>query len=99
MWIDLLRVTPDLPVSPKIVADEALAAGECLLETQLGSVDLGVRSQLAEIERGFFDLLEQREKQGAGHREPTSQKRDPSASSGRAVGHPQGVDEQSGAGQ
>jgi flagellar assembly protein FliH len=94
MWSDLLRATPDLPVSPKIVADGALAAGECLLETQLGSVDLGVRSQLAEIERGFFDLLEQREKQGTGQSEPTSQRRD--------VGHPQrvqGSEEQSGAGQ
>jgi flagellar assembly protein FliH len=29
--------------------------GECALETQLGSVDLGIRAQLGEIERGFFD--------------------------------------------
>jgi hypothetical protein len=29
--------------------------GECLIETELGSVDLGIRSQLGEIERGFFD--------------------------------------------
>lgn len=95
-WSDLLRATADLPVSPEIVADEALGAGECLLETKLGSVDLGVRGQLAEIERGFFDLLEQRsavsdqrtEKQGSGLSEPTSQKRD--------VGHPQGSEEQGG---
>jgi flagellar assembly protein FliH len=29
--------------------------GDCVVETSLGSVDLGIRSQLAEIERGFFD--------------------------------------------
>jgi flagellar assembly protein FliH len=29
--------------------------GDCLVETELGSVDLGIRSQLGEIERGFFD--------------------------------------------
>jgi flagellar assembly protein FliH len=88
LWSELLRATPDLPVTPAIVADPSLCAGECFLETQLGSVDLGVRGQLAEIERGFFDLLEQREKQSTGISELTSQKRDPSASSGRAVGRP-----------
>ena len=29
--------------------------GDCVVETELGSVDLGIRSQLGEIERGFFD--------------------------------------------
>ena len=29
--------------------------GDCIVETELGSVDLGVRAQLSEIERGFFD--------------------------------------------
>jgi flagellar assembly protein FliH len=29
--------------------------GDCVVEAELGSVDLGVRAQLAEIERGFFD--------------------------------------------
>jgi flagellar assembly protein FliH len=95
MWSELLRATPDLPMAPEIVSDSFLSAGECLLETQLGGVDLGVRGQLAEIERGFFDLLEQREKQGTGRSEPTSQKRD--------VRHPHGVqrsgDQSGGSGQ
>jgi len=26
-----------------------------MIETELGTVDLGIRSQLGEIERGFFD--------------------------------------------
>jgi flagellum-specific ATP synthase len=29
--------------------------GDCVIETELGSVDLGIRAQLGEIERGFFD--------------------------------------------
>ena len=29
--------------------------GDCMVETELGTVDLGIRSQLGEIERGFFD--------------------------------------------
>ena len=31
--------------------------GECVIKTDLGSVDLGLRSQLGEIERGFFDRI------------------------------------------
>ncbi|MGB7189316.1 MAG: FliH/SctL family protein [Acidobacteriaceae bacterium] len=67
MWEEMLRLMPNLPLRPELVADPRLKTGECLLETQLGSVDLGVKSQLAEIERGFFDLLDQRE-QGSGLR-------------------------------
>jgi flagellar assembly protein FliH len=70
MWSEMLRLMPNLPLHPEVVADDALTAGECQLETHLGSVDLGVRSQLAEIERGFFDLLEQREKRDP--REPAT---------------------------
>ncbi len=44
----------------QLVGDEALQAGECKLETKVGRVDLGVSAQLAEIERGFFDLLQKR---------------------------------------
>lgn len=68
MWDEMLRLMPNLPLRPELIADPRLKTGECLLETKLGSVDLGVKSQLAEIERGFFDLLEQREKQGSGLR-------------------------------
>lgn len=43
-----------------VVADERLEAGDCILETSVGKVELGVSAQLEEIEKGFFDLLEQR---------------------------------------
>ena len=44
----------------QIVGDERLSAGECVLDTSVGRVELGVSAQLAEIERGFFDLMHQR---------------------------------------
>jgi flagellar assembly protein FliH len=62
MWSEMLRLMPNLPLHPKVIADEKMCAGECSLETQLGCIDLGVSAQLAEIERGFFDLLEHRTK-------------------------------------
>jgi flagellar assembly protein FliH len=61
LWGEMIRLMPNLPLRPQLVADDGLSAGECMLETHLGSVDLGVKAQLAEIERGFFDLLERRE--------------------------------------
>jgi flagellar assembly protein FliH len=46
--------------SVQLMADERLGPGEVVLETSVGKVELGVRAQLGEIERGFFDLLQQR---------------------------------------
>ena len=40
-----------------IKADEAILRGEALLKTRSGTVHLGVRAQLQEIEHGFFELL------------------------------------------
>jgi flagellar assembly protein FliH len=44
----------------QLMGDERLDAGECVLETSVGRVELGVNAQLEEIEKGFFDLLQQR---------------------------------------
>lgn len=44
----------------ELVGDGGLDVGECVLETKVGRVELGVSAQLAEIERGFFDLLQKR---------------------------------------
>jgi flagellar assembly protein FliH len=46
--------------SPQIVGDQRLGASDCVLETNVGRVELGVKAQLEEIERGFFDLMQQR---------------------------------------
>ena len=46
--------------STNVVGDERMKAGECVLETSVGKVELGVSAQLEEIKKGFFDLLQQR---------------------------------------
>lgn len=57
LWAEMLRLMPRLPLRPEVVGDAEMGACEAVLETRLGRVDLGVRAQIAEIERGFFDLL------------------------------------------
>jgi flagellar assembly protein FliH len=43
-----------------LMGDERMELGECVLETSVGRVELGVSAQLEEIEKGFFDLLQHR---------------------------------------
>jgi flagellar assembly protein FliH len=58
MWQRIFAVNPES--SLQIVADENLGSGNCVLDTNVGRVELGVSAQLEEIERGFFDLMQQR---------------------------------------
>jgi flagellar biosynthesis/type III secretory pathway protein FliH len=44
----------------QVLEDSAVEPGGCLLETDLGTADLGLDAQLKEVEKGFFDLLAQR---------------------------------------
>ena len=44
----------------KLIAQEGMARGECVLETSVGTVELGIEAQLGEIERGFYDLIQKR---------------------------------------
>lgn len=55
LWSEAVALIPNLPLQPEIAGDETMRAGDCIVETELGSVDIGVRAQLREIERGFFD--------------------------------------------
>jgi flagellar assembly protein FliH len=43
--------------SLSVVADEQMERGDCVLETDVGKVELGAAVQVAEVERGFGDLL------------------------------------------
>jgi flagellar assembly protein FliH len=47
-------------VKVSIAGDPTLQESECILETDLGTAEIGIESQLKEIERGFFDLLARR---------------------------------------
>jgi flagellar assembly protein FliH len=44
----------------EITGDPAVEAHNCILETELGTTELGLDAQLKEVEQGFFDLLAQR---------------------------------------
>jgi flagellar assembly protein FliH len=55
LWSEAIALVPNLAVKPTVIAGEGMRLGDCLIETELGSVDLGIRAQLGEIERGFFD--------------------------------------------
>ncbi len=55
LWTEAMALLPNLPVKPQVLSGEGMRLGDCVIETEMGSVDLGVRAQLAEIERGFFD--------------------------------------------
>jgi flagellar assembly protein FliH len=55
LWQEAVAHIPNLAIKPLIEAGEDMRTGDCAIETSLGSVDLGVRAQLGEIERGFFD--------------------------------------------
>jgi flagellar assembly protein FliH len=45
---------------PGIHEDPAIARGECRIDTSLGSTEIGLESQLKEIETGLLDLLAER---------------------------------------
>jgi flagellar assembly protein FliH len=56
---------------PEVHEDAALAPGECRIETSLGSTEVGLESQLKEIESGLLDLLAERPQDG-GSASPTA---------------------------
>jgi flagellar assembly protein FliH len=55
LWTEALALAPNLTVRPVVEAGDGMRLGECVIESKVGGVDLGVRAQLSEIERGFFD--------------------------------------------
>jgi flagellar assembly protein FliH len=59
-WRQYFAQTMDQSKMPEIVEDAAVPAQSCVLETDLGSTELGIETQLKEIENGLFDLLAQR---------------------------------------
>ena len=45
---------------PEVVEDPAVKMDHCLIQTALGTTEIGVEVQLKEIEQGLFDLLAKR---------------------------------------
>lgn len=60
LWVEAMALLPGPAAPQQVIADDALRLGECVVETELGTADLGVRAQLREIERGFFDAAPQK---------------------------------------
>ncbi len=58
LWRENLAAIPGLRQQPQVVGNADLRRGECRLESDLGTADLGVWTQLKEIERGFFDITD-----------------------------------------
>lgn len=55
LWREAIAHVPNLKVKPVVEAGDGMLVGDCSIQTSVGSVDIGIRAQLSEIERGFFD--------------------------------------------
>ena len=59
-WNDYFAAHRDLPLIPEVEKDTNLEENQCSLETEFGTTDVSVESEIKEIEKGLFDLLAQR---------------------------------------
>jgi flagellar biosynthesis/type III secretory pathway protein FliH len=57
LWREALSRLPKLAHRPEVIGEPQMELGECRIETELGSADLGLWAQLKEIEHGFFDRV------------------------------------------
>jgi flagellar assembly protein FliH len=55
--IQAVRSRLDLPATLEVTADASLAPGSAIFETSRGEMDASIGTQLAEIDRGFADLM------------------------------------------
>lgn len=55
LWKEAIALVPNLPVQPEVVEGEGMMLGDCVLETQSGSIDLSARAQLEQLERGLLE--------------------------------------------
>ncbi len=55
LWIETFEHLPNLKVKPTAIPDESMNGGDCAIETDMGSVDLGLPAQLYQIESALFD--------------------------------------------
>ncbi|HEY6490476.1 MAG: FliH/SctL family protein [Terracidiphilus sp.] len=54
LWQEAIAHLPHRALQAAVLSSDAMITGDCVLETEIGSVDLGLSAQLREIERGFF---------------------------------------------
>jgi len=63
-WRQYLSLCLDPGDRPEIVEDVSLELDRCVVETSMGTTELGLEVQLKEIEQGLMDLLVQRPQAG-----------------------------------
>lgn len=56
-WLELIATRGLSDPLPEVVADPSLGPAQCLLETEVGTADVSLETQLEEIEKGFLDIL------------------------------------------
>jgi flagellar assembly protein FliH len=59
-WQDYFAHQVDLPHAPELIGDATLEHNQCRLESEMGTTDIHLESQLKEIEQGLFDLMSQK---------------------------------------
>ncbi len=60
VWRDYFAQAREHFPAPELIGDAEIQPGRCILETELGTTEIGLETQLKEIEQGFMDLLAQR---------------------------------------
>src|SRR4029077_3273375 len=60
VWRDYFTQARENFPAPELIGDPEIPPGRCILETELGTTEIGLETQLKEIEQGFLDLLAQR---------------------------------------
>jgi flagellar assembly protein FliH len=56
-WRAAVKLAAENGPAVEVIGDDSLNGPECLIVTEAGSTDISLEGQLAEIERGFLDLL------------------------------------------
>lgn len=55
LWTETLAHLPGLKVRPEIVPEPDMQLGDCVIESEMGSVDLGLGAQIQAIQLALFD--------------------------------------------
>ena len=55
LWTETLLHIPNLKVRPEVVPEQAMQLGECKIESEMGSVDLGLPAQLHAIHHALLE--------------------------------------------
>jgi len=59
-WKSYFAQQMNAPDVPSLIEDPALEPDRCVVQTSLGTTELGLELQFKEVERGFMDLLAKR---------------------------------------